>query len=232
MRRLATVLLACAGCSSSSRSVPDAHVPICPAQAVLGYEVVPFTPDGGPIDPLDRDGDGWTTAAGDCDDTDPNVHPGAPEVCDLVDNDCNGQVDEGACPDVCPIDFPEEHCCDATHRIAGTFLEPASASWPILPGVPYAVLLRRRDTGETRAAGVCPAPNNPNETGRRFRFLLEDQNFIQPARQYEILIHLRWYFPEVLHELALCFHPAAVAQTNPETAAACVDAGGLVLGCF
>ena len=34
------------------------------------------------------------TAKGDCDDTKPEAKPGAPEVCDGFDNDCNGQVDE------------------------------------------------------------------------------------------------------------------------------------------
>lgn len=31
----------------------------------------------------------------DCDDSDPNVFPGAVELCDSVDNDCNGVADEG-----------------------------------------------------------------------------------------------------------------------------------------
>lgn len=60
----------------------------------------------------DADGDGWGDAAvstqaaqapagyvannTDCDDSDASVHPGAPEVCDGADNDCDGQVDEGA----------------------------------------------------------------------------------------------------------------------------------------
>ena len=33
----------------------------------------------------------------DCDDSNASTHPGAPEVCDGVDNNCNGLVDEGAC---------------------------------------------------------------------------------------------------------------------------------------
>jgi hypothetical protein len=42
---------------------------------------------------IDEDGDGYD-ADSDCDDGDPAVHPGAAEVCDEVDNDCDGEVDE------------------------------------------------------------------------------------------------------------------------------------------
>jgi Putative metal-binding motif len=52
----------------------------------------------------DADGDGFTTVdscAGskdDCNDSDPAVHPGTKEVCDKIDNNCDGQVDEdGVC---------------------------------------------------------------------------------------------------------------------------------------
>jgi hypothetical protein len=44
----------------------------------------------------DGDGDGFTGEQGDCDDEDPNVNPGADEVCDDgIDNDCDGDIDEG-----------------------------------------------------------------------------------------------------------------------------------------
>jgi hypothetical protein len=38
---------------------------------------------------------GYVAQAGDCDDANAARHPGAAELCDGLDNDCNGQVDEG-----------------------------------------------------------------------------------------------------------------------------------------
>lgn len=44
----------------------------------------------------DIDNDGWTAEAGDCNDADASVHPGAPDtIGDGMDNDCDGAVDEG-----------------------------------------------------------------------------------------------------------------------------------------
>jgi hypothetical protein len=42
----------------------------------------------------DVDGDGYTIPEGDCDDADAAVHPGAEEICDGKDNDCNGNMPE------------------------------------------------------------------------------------------------------------------------------------------
>ena len=43
----------------------------------------------------DDDGDGWTENQGDCDDTDPSVHPTATEYYNEVDDDCDGIIDDG-----------------------------------------------------------------------------------------------------------------------------------------
>ena len=43
----------------------------------------------------DNDGDGYTENQGDCDDENPNINPNAEEIEDGVDNDCDGEVDEG-----------------------------------------------------------------------------------------------------------------------------------------
>ena len=49
----------------------------------------------------DNDGDGYNMSA-DFDDTNPAIYPGAKEVCDRIDNNGNGQVDEGCSYRKCP----------------------------------------------------------------------------------------------------------------------------------
>ena len=66
---------------------PDALIP-----APDAAEIVPLPESAGPG--TDADADGWSVEAGDCDDVRGEVHPGAREVLDALDNDCDGMADE------------------------------------------------------------------------------------------------------------------------------------------
>jgi hypothetical protein len=54
---------------------------------------------------IDGDQDGYTDDV-DCDDEDDSVHPGAPEQCNGVDDDCDGDIDEE-----CPCDDGDTRAC-------------------------------------------------------------------------------------------------------------------------
>ncbi len=71
----------------------DYNAAVNPAAAELWYDGIDQDCDG---NDTDQDGDGAGVDAGDCDDTDAAVNPSAAEVCDGVDNDCEGTADAGA----------------------------------------------------------------------------------------------------------------------------------------
>jgi hypothetical protein len=75
---------------------------------------------GGRYDPgqpeVDSDHDGWTACEGDCNDADPAVHPGAAEICNGIDDNCNGLVDEGF-----DIGYTCTVTLDGCHQVVGAW---------------------------------------------------------------------------------------------------------------
>jgi hypothetical protein len=57
---------------------------------------------GACVDP----GDDWYEAATDCQDSEPSTYPGAPELCDAIDNDCDPETSDGIEAQV-PADFDD-----------------------------------------------------------------------------------------------------------------------------
>ena len=107
-----------------------------------------------PTGPQDVDKDGhFAVACGsgadDCDDADPKVYGGAPELCDQKDNNCNGHVDEGLWK------------AQAATTIA---TGPEYAGKQVFENVPGAPVLIRLPDGSFRVFALNDGPNQ-NGTG-------------------------------------------------------------------
>jgi N-acetylneuraminic acid mutarotase len=100
--------------------------------------------EGAPDD--DCDGDGFTGAQGDCDDTNASVYPGAPEVCDGFNDDCSDPawpairpeernpdgdpylICQGDCDETDPTVYPgAPQLCDGVNNDCNDL------SWPAVP---------------------------------------------------------------------------------------------------
>ena len=116
----------------------------------------------------DDDNDGVVDAL-DCEPTNPFVYPQADEICDGVDNDCDGKADEGTCKDDNPC---KDSVCDPSEGCVTSFnTEPCNDSNPCTTtdacsfGVCEGQLLGCNDGNPCTSDGCNPSAgcqNTPN----------------------------------------------------------------------
>jgi hypothetical protein len=86
------------GYSVCGEDCDDSNPDVSPAATEVRCNVIDDDCDPGTLDSADRDDDG-VSACDDCDDLDPDVAPGLPDVCDELDNDCDELIDEDCDPE-------------------------------------------------------------------------------------------------------------------------------------
>jgi hypothetical protein len=109
------------------------------------------------FDERDQDGDGFEGAANggpDCDDADATIKPGSREVCDGVDEDCDGAVDDG------PADG-SDWFADAD---GDGFTDPAARAWACDAPAGFYAASVPPDCDDTDA-DVFPGADDPSEDG-------------------------------------------------------------------
>ena len=86
-----------AGYVTDSSDCNDADSSISPGVVEIPYDGIDQDCSGADLTDVDGDGYDSTVVAGgtDCNDADAGINPGAIEIFDGVDNNCNGQTDEG-----------------------------------------------------------------------------------------------------------------------------------------
>ena len=137
---------------------------------------VPTADGGGPGACVDDDGDGFgegCEAGPDCNDDDAAISPGATEVCDDVDNNCDFQIDEGnvcvPCPDVPICELGVVQCtgdallpCIEDARGCATYgdAEPCEEGLTCREGACVETCLDRDDDGYFED---CPTSGEPDD---------------------------------------------------------------------
>lgn len=142
------------------------------AAGVWAWPDTQAVPTATPAGCTDSDGDGYglgCTAGNDCNDHDPAMHPGAAELCNFKDDDCNGIVD-----DVSGCEAPALQSSQV--RVpAGSFLmgsgHGAADERPVHRVNGSGFMMDRYEVTNARyracvAAGACTSPSLPSSNGR------------------------------------------------------------------
>jgi hypothetical protein len=108
-----------------------------------GWTTHPYARSGGRYGVVvDADGDGFAPCDGDCSDANALIHPGALEVCDGLDNDCDGVVDDGLGPVTVTVGLEPDRLSPPNHRIVDIHATiTLSGGCPSACPTPPAVLL-------------------------------------------------------------------------------------------
>ena len=106
----------------------------CSFYVNCGEELTPTPEPTSPPVPscYDNDRDGYTNCAGDCNDFDPAVHPGAIDICDEIDNNCNGEIDEDCQESTITLEVPEVGHVKEIAVISGILSPPRAADINLL----------------------------------------------------------------------------------------------------
>lgn len=112
---------------------------------------------------FDDDNDGFCSDV-DCDDTDASVNPNAEEVCDGIDNDCNGLIDDVSCTTPVVMENGLLNAVDDTWQVVNlqnTYNSPVIVATPVLPSKHDApVVTRIRNAGATSFEIKLQSPGN------------------------------------------------------------------------
>ncbi len=130
-------LLLMTGCTKSDPSTmaDTGDGVVCPnGDPVVGYADIDgdgFGVASGRMTTCDALPEGYADTSNDCDDTNPAVFPGADELCDGVDNDCDAETDESAIDErTFYRDSDNDGYGDASDTIDACSLPDGYVLWP------------------------------------------------------------------------------------------------------